>query len=331
MTSEIVTRRFQSCDADAVISLWQEELASSQPWNDPRVVLCRKLNRFDNLVFVAEREREIVGAVAAGYDGIRGWIYSLAVSPPHRRGGIGRKLMDAAESALIELGCPKVNLQVRSTNSEVLAFYGQCGYETEDRASLGKLLIAETDSPRDAVRRFQLTDDTSLSQISSNDRSAYLTHLNESDEFRFHTASLPYPYTEFDVDQWLAKVRHETLSKDNKVSWAIRNAEEQLIGSIGFMEMTEGETAEIGYWLAKPYWGQGIMTAAVAQLCSVGFDLYRLQRIHARVFATNPASARVLTKAGFELEGTMRNHFFRDGQPVDVLIFGLLKEEKDRS
>lgn len=327
MTAEVVTRRFQSCDAEALIALWQEVLPSSQPWNEPRRVLCRKMNRRDDLVFVAERDEKIVGALIAGYDGIRGWIYSLAVSPEQRRSGIGRKLMDAAESVLAERGCPKVNLQVRSTNLKVLEFYRQCGYEVEDRASLGKRLLDESSSPADPVATIQVTDQISLSQISSDDRSTYLAHLNETDAFR-RTASLPYPYTEFDADQWLAKVHRQTLAQDRKVNWAVRNAGGELIGSIGFMDMTEGEKAEIGYWLAKPCWGQGIMTAAIRRLCSFGFDHYRLQRIHARVFATNPASARVLTKAGFELEGTLRNHFFRDGQPVHVLIFGLLKEER---
>jgi hypothetical protein len=326
MTAEVVTRRFRSNDAEPLIALWQKVLPSSQPWNEPRDVLCRKMNRHDDLVFVAERNGEIIGAVIVGYDGIRGWIYSLAVSHEQRRCGIGRKLVDAAESALLGLGCPKVNLQVRLTNLEVLEFYRRCGYEAEDRASLGKRLLEGSDLPADPVPTIRVTDQICLSQISCDDRSAYLKHLNETDQFR-NTASLPYPYTEFHADKWLAKVRRQTLAQDHKVNWAIRNADGELIGSIGFMETTEGEKAEIGYWLAKPYWAQGITTAAVRHLCSFGFDRYRLQRIHARVFATNPPSARVLAKAGFEHEGTLRNHFFRDGQSVDVLVFGLLKEQ----
>ena len=69
------------------------------------------------------------------------------------------------------------------------------------------------------------------------------------------------------------------------------------------------------------------MTQVIRYLCDFGFDEYRLQKIYARVFATNPTSARVLEKVGFELEGTLRNHFFRDGSSVDMQIWGLLKEE----
>jgi ribosomal protein S18 acetylase RimI-like enzyme len=140
MASNIITRQFQSNDAESLIALWQEVLPSSQPWNEPREVLRRKMNQHDDLVFVAEKEAKVVGAVMAGYDGIRGWIYSLAVSSEHRRCGIGRQLIEVAESTLRALGCPKVNLQVRSTNLEVLEFYRRCGYAVEDRASLGKSL-----------------------------------------------------------------------------------------------------------------------------------------------------------------------------------------------
>lgn len=310
-----------------LVALWREVLPASQPWNEPRSVLCRKRNRYDDHVFVAQRDGQIVGGVMAGYDGIRGWIYSLAVSPESRRLGIGRKLMEEAESALLALGCPKVNLQVRSTNTEVLEFYRRCGYQTEDRASLGKRLDVADGSLGDSVPTIPVTDEVSLSQISLEDRAAYLTHLNETDEFNARTATLPYPYTVFDADQWLANVLRETVARDRKINWAIRNQSHQLIGSIGLMEIRKAEKAEIGYWLAKPYWGRGIMTRAVRRLCSFAFEHYALERIHARVYATNPSSARVLTKAGFELEGTLRNDFTRDGKPEDVLVFGLLRKD----
>jgi ribosomal protein S18 acetylase RimI-like enzyme len=83
----------------------------------------------------------VIGTVLAGYDGIRGWIYHLAVRSSKRRAGIARRLMMAAEDQLIALGCPKVNLQVRSTNADVVAFYKEIGYEIEDRISMGKRLV----------------------------------------------------------------------------------------------------------------------------------------------------------------------------------------------
>ncbi|QDV42155.1 Acetyltransferase YpeA [Stieleria neptunia] len=88
----------------------------------------------------------------AGYDGHRGWIYSLAVTPTQQRRGIGSTLIRHAEQALSNLDCPKINLQVRSQNDEVVAFYGSLGYDTEQRISMGKRLAshAKIGEPDDA-------------------------------------------------------------------------------------------------------------------------------------------------------------------------------------
>ena len=136
---------------------------------------------------------------------------------------------------------------------------------------------------------------------------------------------MPFPYRELDADQWLSTVVRETLETDRRRNWAIRNNHGELIGGTGVFGLTKGEKAEMGYWLAKPYWGQGIMTEVVRRLCEFAFDEYELRRIYAHAFATNPTSARVLEKAGFELEGTLRSHHFRDGKPDDVLFFGMMR------
>ena len=83
----------------------------------------------------------VVGAVMAGYEGHRGWINYLAVEPGRRRQGLGRELMATAERLLAERGCPKINLQVRSENADVIAFYGALGYRQDEVVSLGKRLI----------------------------------------------------------------------------------------------------------------------------------------------------------------------------------------------
>lgn len=327
MSANTIVRRFQANDVDQLTALWNTVLPSSQSWNDPQQVLCRKLNRYDGLVFVAERDGAVVGAVLAGYDGVRGWIYQLAVAPEHQRCGIGRMLLSEAESALLASGCPKVNLQIRSTNAEVLEFYWRCGYETEERLSLGKPLIEELRQPADPVPFIQVTDKVSLSQISLDDKPAYLKHLNETDEFYANMCVMPYPYTDIDADQWIAKTLQETLAQDRSRNWGIRNEEGKLTGGVSLINLVADHQAEIGYWLAKSYWGKGIMTQVVQRLCRLAFDEYRLQRIYARVFAINPTSARVLQKVGFRKEGTLRNHFFRDGRCMDMLFFGLLREE----
>ena len=101
----------------------------------------RKTEVADGLFFVAEDgSGEVIGTVMAGYDGHRGWIYSLAVAPSCQRGGTGSQLMGHAERALVACGCVKINLQILEDNSGVVEFYQKIGYEAEPRISMGKTL-----------------------------------------------------------------------------------------------------------------------------------------------------------------------------------------------
>jgi RimJ/RimL family protein N-acetyltransferase len=325
MNANLTVRKFESSDADSVIALWNKALPSSQPWNEPTTVICRKLNLNDGLFFVGKQDGQVVATVLAGYDGVRGWIYALAVSADQRRRGVGRRMLEEAEKVLLSRGCAKINLQVQATNSEVIEFYEGCGFSVEDRASLGKPLMIDPKSAADPVPTIPVNEQITLSQITWDDKPSYLKHLNETDEFHALMGMMPFPYREFDADQWLSKVVRETLETDRRRNWAIRNNHGELIGGTGVFDITKCEKAEMGYWLAKPYWGQGIMTEVVRRLCKFAFDEYELRRIYAQAFATNPASARVLEKAGFALEGTLRSHHFRDGKPDDVLFFGMMR------
>jgi ribosomal protein S18 acetylase RimI-like enzyme len=133
-------RPYMDTDEPAVIALWNEVLADTAPHNDPATSIRRKLAVERDLFFVATMERVVVGTVMGGYDGHRGWIYSVAVLPRHRRQGIGSALIRHLEMALTGRGCLKVNLQVRSSNAEVIAFYERLGYAVEERVSMGKRL-----------------------------------------------------------------------------------------------------------------------------------------------------------------------------------------------
>jgi RimJ/RimL family protein N-acetyltransferase len=110
------------------------------------------------------------------------------------------------------------------------------------------------------------------------------------------------------------------------VNWAIRDAAERAVGGIGLegVGRSPPHRAEIGYWLAKPFWGRGVMTAAVRAVCTHAFDELGLGKITAHVFSFNEASARVLVKAGFEQEGFLKRHYVKDGRPLDAKVFGRL-------
>lgn len=135
-------RRFNTRDTEAVVALW-EACGLTRPWNDPYRDIERKLSEDPSLLIVGEVGGRVVGSVMAGFDGHRGWVYYLAVSPDHRGAGRGRALMAAAEALLLERGCPKVNLMVRASNDEVLAFYEALGYESQDVVTLGKRLVSD--------------------------------------------------------------------------------------------------------------------------------------------------------------------------------------------
>jgi ribosomal protein S18 acetylase RimI-like enzyme len=136
----IEIRPFRPHETESVVALW-EACDLIRPWNDPRKDIERKLRVDPELFLVAVEDELVVGVVMAGYEGHRGWVNYLAVDPGRRRQGLGKDLMAAAERLLAERGCPKINLQVRSENADVIAFYVALGYMKDDVVSLGKRLV----------------------------------------------------------------------------------------------------------------------------------------------------------------------------------------------
>lgn len=121
-----------------VIALWETVFGYASAHNAPARVIDTKLAVHDGLFFVALLDGHVVGTVMAGYDGHRGWLYSVAVHPEHRQRGIGSQLVARAEHALTERGCLKINLQILQDNASVAAFYASLGYAVEPRVSMGK-------------------------------------------------------------------------------------------------------------------------------------------------------------------------------------------------
>jgi ribosomal protein S18 acetylase RimI-like enzyme len=144
--ADIHIRAFDDADTEAVIALWRDAFpeynAPDKPHREPRRSIANKVAMRDGLFFVAVRERKIAGTVMAGYDGHRGWVYSLAVTRALRRRGVASALLHRAEAALAQRGCLKLNLQVLTGSREALAFYNAHGYAVDDVVSLGKRLPA---------------------------------------------------------------------------------------------------------------------------------------------------------------------------------------------
>lgn len=137
-----IIRPFTLEDSIAVIAIWKKcDLV--RPWNDPHKDIARKLQVNPELFLVAELNGRLAGTVMGGYEGHRGWINYLAVLPTFQKQGIGRALMETIEEKLLAMGCPKINLQVRSSNTAVIQFYGHIGYHIDEVVSLGKRLIPD--------------------------------------------------------------------------------------------------------------------------------------------------------------------------------------------
>ena len=121
-----------------VVALWQEAFGYDTAHNLPTLAIDKKLAVNDGLFFVATDKKTVIGTILAGYDGHRGWLYSVAVHADYRRHGLGSSLVRHAEQALMALGCMKINLQITSGNDAVAGFYEALGYGVEARISMGK-------------------------------------------------------------------------------------------------------------------------------------------------------------------------------------------------
>ena len=135
-------RPFCVVDMDAVIALWQAcELI--RPWNNPHLDILRKLKVQSSLFVVGEQGSDIIATAMFGYDGHRGWVNYLAVLPRHQKLGYARQLMEYGERELLSLGCPKLNLQIRSDNMQARSFYTSLGYAEDEVVSYGKRLLED--------------------------------------------------------------------------------------------------------------------------------------------------------------------------------------------
>lgn len=165
------------------------------------------------------------------------------------------------------------------------------------------------------IRKWELSDAADLALALSNKK----VQDNLGD-------GLPYPYTEQDGKDFISAM----LSANENETFAFAvTADNKVIGSIGVFRQgnIHKRTAELGYYISEKYWGKGIMTEAVKQICEYVFETSDIVRIYAEPFAYNSASCRVLEKAGFQYEGTLRSNGVKNNKVIDMKMYSLLKEE----
>lgn len=165
------------------------------------------------------------------------------------------------------------------------------------------------------IRKWRLTDAKDLATALSNKK--VLDNLRDG---------LPYPYTEQDGKEYISLMLD--AGENNAFAFAI-TVDGKAIGSISAFRQDniQKQTAELGYYIAEEYWGKGIMTEAIKQLCNYVFTHTDIIRIYAEPFAHNIASCRVLEKAGFKCEGTLRSNAVKNGKVLDMKMYSRLKTE----
>ena len=165
------------------------------------------------------------------------------------------------------------------------------------------------------IRKWKLSD--------AKDLAIALSNRKVQDNLR---DGLPYPYTEQDGKDYILDML--SANEDDTFAFAI-TVDNKVVGSIGVFRQgnIHRQTAELGYYVAEEYWGKGIMTEAVKQICECVFDKSDIIRIYAEPFVYNIASCRVLEKAGFQYEGTLRSNAVKNGRVIDMKMYSLLKTE----
>jgi ribosomal protein S18 acetylase RimI-like enzyme len=133
-------RAYRERDLEPLVALLEAVFPDPAPHNQPRASIRRKLGVLPELLLVGHVDGRLVATAMGGWDGHRGWLYQVAVAPDARGRGHGRAIVEAVEARLRALGCPKLNLQVRSSNPAAVGFWRRLGYRVEERVSLGKLL-----------------------------------------------------------------------------------------------------------------------------------------------------------------------------------------------
>jgi [ribosomal protein S5]-alanine N-acetyltransferase len=179
-------------------------------------------------------------------------------------------------------------------------------------------MISLLETDRLLLRPLQISDAARITELFGN-----------YDVLRMITG-VPYPYYEDHAKEFISKTQ---INREAETSFAFAitlKPDPALIGCIELSTQQVYQRAELGYWVGVPYWGKGYMSEAVARMLRFGFEDLKLNRIYATHFGQNPASGRVMQKAGMTYETTFRQFIVKFGEYVDLLHYGILKSEWQR-
>jgi RimJ/RimL family protein N-acetyltransferase len=166
-----------------------------------------------------------------------------------------------------------------------------------------------------------------LRKITKEDRDFFVKYLNETKDYHNYLGT-PYPYTKKDALEWInKKLKYYKQAKPEKYSYII-TLDNVFVGSISFNVINyKNNNAELGYWLAKKYYGKGIMQNAIKMICYIAFKQLNLKRVSAEVSPKNKKSSNVLLKNGFKLDGILRKNFKTGNKYEDTLIYSIINSK----
>ena len=167
-----------------------------------------------------------------------------------------------------------------------------------------------------------------LNRPTENDLGDLILHLNSDNVFSENTLNIPFPYQNENAEFWIHELVNKGFEEKKNFTFAIREKENpKLIGAIGIHLDKVHLKAEIGYWIGKEFWNKGFVTEAVREIIRFGFQDLGLNKIYATHFPHNPASGKIMQNCGMKLEATLKQEYFKNGKPLDVLKYSVLKQD----
>jgi len=263
---------------------------------------------------VAENDKGKIVGFASIND--TGYMHTLFVHKDFQHQGIATLLYRAIEKHAKEKGVEKITSEVSIT---ARPFFEKQGFvvDEEQKRKANKLFLTNYKMIK------QLNMEFVLRKFSDSDLTSLVKYANNYNIARFLTNGFPHPYSEEDGQRFLS------MASNNPGIFAI-DIDGEAVGSIGIFPQSDihEKNAEMGYWLAEPFWGKGIIPRAIKEIVEYGFKTFDITRIFARPFSTNSASQRVLEKAGFVCEARLKDAIYKNGNYMDELIYAIRKDEQ---
>lgn len=261
------------------------------------------------------------------------WINEVGVAATHHRRGLGRALLGALLEHGRALGCREAWVLTERDNEAARKLYAAAGgvelsdatvhisfpleplpavAAAADGTGIAELPVIRT--PRLVLRPYRASDAPDLQRLVGDAAVA------------LNTVNIQHPYPDGAAEEWIAG-HAAAAASGTSLTLAITDGTDELRGAIGLQLRLRHRRAEIGYWIGRPWWSRGYATEAVRAMLAWAFANLPLERIDATHYTRNPASGRVMEKAGMSAEGTHRQYFVRDGRGEDVVRYAILRAE----